>query len=531
MGQSEHERETRPVAALSGVAPLLLETRRVAAVDVVAAESAALTLHALRAPPPPMTEATPQLPTVVPLSDVPTHVGAFTITGVLGRGGMARVYRAQHPALGEVALKVLHRDVATFINAERFEREALAARAAAHANVVEVYAAGVDDGDRWIASELVDGGTVHELWKKMGVLPPLLAVKIVAGALDGLAAAHAHHITHRDLKAANLLLTRDGVVKLADFGVAKDHGATTLTSLGLVFGTPSNMSPEQARGERVDGRSDLFAVGTLFHELLTGVNPFARHNATASLLAVDAARAPPLPASVPNTLRDIVEKLLQRDPELRFQSVHELRAALKPLVRLADRVWPHLVKDALYAPLEVQAELLSGRRLDEATRRPPQTLPPPARAPSKKLKPTPAKTTTKRPPAWSVAVAVAVVVGFVAGRAGAPSSVSSVSSPTATQTALSSTQTASLQQSRLAEQEHLYALGRYGDAVRFADLVEGVDVTSSWAARALLVKAKAHQAKGDLVAARGSFAAVVRHPAAASDVRAEARRLHVLLAQ
>ena len=271
----------------------------------------------------------------------PSSIGAFVVDAVIGGGGAAVVYRAVHPTLGEVALKVLRTPAASSSSSstssasssssaasshDHAAREALAARKAANGNVVEVYAAGVDDGCAWIATEFVDGGTVLDRLRA-GPLSPREAVDLVEGVVDGLVAAHAHGVVHRDLKPANLLLTSTGTVKIADFGVA------VAPSFGSgdarVFGTPSYMSPEQARGEDVDARSDLFAVGTLFVELLTGANPWARATTEETLSAVDAARLPSLPSSTPPALRDLIEQLVQRDPELRGESARWARAALQ----------------------------------------------------------------------------------------------------------------------------------------------------------------------------------------------------------
>src|SRR5437867_3650048 len=214
------------------------------------------------------------------------RLGPYEILAPLGAGGMGEVYRARDTRLErEVAVKVLPADFAT--DAERlarFEREARAAGVLSHPNILVIYDVGTHDGSPYVVSELLDGSTLRDLMSGS----PLPASKAIAYALQitrGLAAAHAKGIVHRDLKPENLFVTRDGIVKILDFGLAKvltsDNGAGSATQAatiaaaahtqhGRIMGTVGYMSPEQLRGQPTDHRSDIFAFGIVLYEMLSG---------------------------------------------------------------------------------------------------------------------------------------------------------------------------------------------------------------------------------------------------------------------
>jgi serine/threonine protein kinase len=269
--------------------------------------------------------------------------GRYVMTGLLGRGGMAEVYLGRDLRLDRpVALKVLRPELAGDATYRaRFHREALSVAALNHPHVVAVYDTGEDhfgaDGTAavpYLVTEYVDGLTLAQLLDEEGPLPPEQALALVGPVLDALAFAHAAGIVHRDIKPANVMVTRGGTVKVMDFGIARSLGAATggtLTARAMVVGTPEYISPEQARGDRVDTRTDLYSAGCLLYELLTGGPPFLGDSAVAIAFAqVEEEPQPPsrhAPA-VPRACDELVLKALAKDRDLRFQTATEMRAAL-----------------------------------------------------------------------------------------------------------------------------------------------------------------------------------------------------------
>jgi Tol biopolymer transport system component/predicted Ser/Thr protein kinase len=266
-----------------------------------------------------------------------TKLGNFEIVELLGRGGMGEVYRARDPRLKrEVAIKVLPAGLARDPDRiARFEREARAASALNHPNIVSVYDIGRDNGTHWIASELVRGDTLRRLIES-GPLPSSKAIEIATQVAIGLAAAHAAGLVHRDLKPDNIMVTRDGHVKILDFGLAKqrrtspDSTTAYLTDAGTVLGTAGYMSPEQVRGDAVDHRADLFSFGVVLYEMLCGKRAFAGNSSVEVMNAILKEEAPELPPSVPPALGRIVRRCLEKEPAHRFQSAADLAFALQP---------------------------------------------------------------------------------------------------------------------------------------------------------------------------------------------------------
>ena len=292
---------------------------------------------------------------------------AWTLLRPLGAGAAADVHLAENASGQKAAFKQLRLDLGGEDPSMakdmllRFEREANLVERLAHVNVVRLFDRGIDDnGQPWIASEFVDGGSVDDLLHKAGPMPVVLAMRIVADILRGLEAAHGLSVVHRDLKPANLLLTKKGTCKVADFGVAKADDDLFRTAQGVTYGSPAYMSPEQARGLAIDARSDLFAVGSICVELLTGKNPFDRFHIQESLQAVCQAdpgtlfaAAPGLPALVDTFVR----RLLAPEPEDRFQSATEALEALQGFVDWVESHEGGVVARALAAPRETVREL------------------------------------------------------------------------------------------------------------------------------------------------------------------------------
>ena len=260
----------------------------------------------------------------------------YEIGGVLGRGGMAEVHRGRDLRLGrEVAVKVLRSDLARDPSFQvRFRREAQAAASLNHPAIVAVYDTGEDrtttGATPYIVMEYVEGETLRDLLRREGVLPPDRAMSLSADICAALDFSHRNGIVHRDVKPGNVMLTPDGSVKVMDFGIARavSDSAATMTSTAAVIGTAQYLSPEQARGEAVDARSDVYSVGCLLYELVTGAPPFTG-DSPVSVAYQHVREDPKLPSSVnpavPPELDAIVLKSLSKNPANRYQSAAEMR--------------------------------------------------------------------------------------------------------------------------------------------------------------------------------------------------------------
>ncbi|TDE55637.1 Stk1 family PASTA domain-containing Ser/Thr kinase [Nonomuraea mesophila] len=266
--------------------------------------------------------------------------GRYELDGVVGRGGMAEVYRARDIRLDRiVAIKTLRSDLArdhTF--QARFRREAQSAASLNHPAVVAVYDTGEDVTDGtpvpYIVMEYVDGRTLRDLLRQDRRLLPERAVELVDGILRALDYSHRGGIVHRDIKPANVMITRAGDVKVMDFGIARAmaDSAATMTQTAQVIGTAQYLSPEQARGERVDARSDIYSTGCVLYELLTGQPPFTGDSPVA--IAYQHVREEPIPPSqidreIPQWADAIVLKAMAKDPAHRYQSAGEMRADIQ----------------------------------------------------------------------------------------------------------------------------------------------------------------------------------------------------------
>jgi serine/threonine protein kinase/tetratricopeptide (TPR) repeat protein len=276
----------------------------------------------------------------------PARFGPFEITGMLGAGGMGEVYRARDSRLQrEVAIKVLPAVLAADrVRLLRFEREARMLALLNHPHIAQVHGLEEYDGRRVLVMELVEGPTLAELIASHPDAPIALptVLSIASQIADGLDAAHEKGIIHRDLKPANIALTSAGSVKILDFGVAKttasDAMATsTITAIdaSVVIGTPAYMSPEQARGLRIDKRADIWAFGCVLYELLTGRPPFTEKTAPDTIAAL-LTRAPDMtafPADTPAALRSLVRHCLEKEPEQRLANIGDARIAIENLSR------------------------------------------------------------------------------------------------------------------------------------------------------------------------------------------------------
>jgi eukaryotic-like serine/threonine-protein kinase len=263
--------------------------------------------------------------------------GRYRILKRIGSGGMADVYLAEDEVLGRrVAIKILnerHAGDDQFI--ERFRREAQSAAALSHPNVVAIYDRGEAEGTYYIAMELLDGRNLKELIVARGPAPPKIVVEYARQILAALAYSHRHTIVHRDIKPHNVVVDGDGRVKVTDFGIARG-GASQMTEVGSIVGTAQYLSPEQARGEPVDPRSDLYSLGIVMYELLTGSVPFTGDSPVEIAMKHLSATAPPpseVREGVPRELDLVVMRALAKDPDDRYASAEEMDADLERIQR------------------------------------------------------------------------------------------------------------------------------------------------------------------------------------------------------
>src|SRR5215470_2227618 len=259
--------------------------------------------------------------------------GRYRIERKLGSGGMADVYLAEDEELGRrVAIKILNDKYAPdeqFV--ERFRREAKNAAGLSHPNIVSIYDRGEAEGTYYIAMEYLDGRTLKELINARGPTPPKIAVDYTRQILAAVGFAHRHGIVHRDIKPHNVLVDRDGRLKVTDFGIARS-GTSQMTEVGSIIGTAQYLSPEQARGSSVGPSSDIYSVGVVLYEMLTGEVPFTGD--TPLEIAMKHLSEVPTPPSelrpeVPHDLDSVVLRALAKDPHERYRSAEEMDADLQ----------------------------------------------------------------------------------------------------------------------------------------------------------------------------------------------------------
>ncbi len=274
-------------------------------------------------------------------------IGPYRIERLIGAGGMGEVYRALDTKLNRpVAIKFLSDDLADSSARRRFQREAQLASSLNHPHILTVHDAGDFEGRQYLVTEFVDGGTLRD-WALGDTRTWRQVVELLAGVADGLAAAHAAGILHRDVKPENILVAKNGYAKLSDFGLAKLDDPTapeaitrapteSRTRPSLIVGTVGYMSPEQASGRRTDARSDIFAFGVVLYELLAGRRPFESDTDLERVQAIIHQPAPPLTESCPDLpvgLRMTVDKTLEKDPAERYQSMRDVVVDLRRIAR------------------------------------------------------------------------------------------------------------------------------------------------------------------------------------------------------
>jgi hypothetical protein len=259
--------------------------------------------------------------------------GRYRLIAPLGEGGMATIWRALDEQLDrEVAVKLLREQYSTDAGfAARFRQEARAAGSLSHPNIVPVYDYGTDDGSQFIVMQLVEGDDLATILRERGSLETDEAVRIALGVASALEAAHRRGLVHRDVKPGNILLTDDGDVKVTDFGIARAVAEASMTVTGTTLGSVHYFSPEQARGDEVTGASDVYALGIVLYEMLTGRRPFEGDSA-AGVALKRLSEDPPPPGTfrpVPSGLSAIVMRALQREPQDRFPDAGSFAEALR----------------------------------------------------------------------------------------------------------------------------------------------------------------------------------------------------------
>ncbi len=327
----------------------------------------------------------------------------YDVVRPLGSGGMGEVFLARDRVLGRnVALKVLRTQYAGDREfAERFKREARSVASLSHPNIVQVYDRGeTDDGDSYIAMEYISGGTLKERISKDGPLGTAEAAALGAQVAEALGAAHDRSMVHRDVKPQNVLLSEKGDAKVADFGIARASSSVTISRTGSVMGTAGYMSPEQALGKPATPKSDLYSLGVVLYEALTGVLPFTADNPIAvSMKHVNEPLRPPseIDPTIPGGMNALVVKLMAKDPEDRYGSAEEL----------ADDLW-RVSRGRPPAAVRVESVASRTRRNTQNAAKP--AAPPPSTPTNKMQRSRPAPVRRRRGIPWLI-VAVLFFLG------------------------------------------------------------------------------------------------------------------------
>jgi predicted Ser/Thr protein kinase len=311
-----------------------------------------------------------------------TKAGRYQIVSELGRGSMGVVYQGFDPVIGRtVAIKTMLTEglgPAEFEEFKaRFQREAQAAGVLTHPNIVTVYDFGEDSGVLFLAMEFLEGKSLQALVEEQGILPVETIIPMYEQVCSALDHAHMHKIVHRDVKPANIMILESGLVKMTDFGIAKMM-TVGMTQAGQILGTPNYMSPEQVKGRQVDGRSDLFSLGVILYELVTGEKPFGGQNITTVIYKIiNENPIPPreLDATIPLGLSYVIQKSLAKSPDERYQTCRELAEDLRNYKNLGGATAPS-------ATVIFRAPQFTAETAPPPGVQPARVQPPPAQAPA-----------------------------------------------------------------------------------------------------------------------------------------------------
>ncbi|MBI4536920.1 MAG: CHASE2 domain-containing protein [candidate division NC10 bacterium] len=284
-------------------------------------------------------------------------LGRYELVEELGRGAMGIVYKGIDPKINRtVAIKTVHFDDVEEAQLaqvkERFFREAQAAGGLNHPNILTIYDSGEETDVAWIAMEFLKGADLEKYCQKENLLPWPRVLEICAKTADALGYAHTHGIVHRDVKPANIMLLENGEVKVTDFGIARIVSSSQ-TKTGTVMGSPSYMSPEQISGKKVDGRSDLFSLGVVLYEMLSGERPFRGESIATIMFQITQSPPPPVTEFVPKLppiFQKLIEKALAKDPAQRFQTGAEMATTLKALKDRLEKALSQAGKPAAGPP-------------------------------------------------------------------------------------------------------------------------------------------------------------------------------------
>jgi serine/threonine-protein kinase len=279
------------------------------------------------------------------MAEALTKTGRYQIVAELGRGSMGIVYQGFDPVIGRtVAIKTMLPEGLSPQEFQeykaRFQREAMAAGILAHPNIITVYDFGEDNGVLYLAMEFLEGKSLEKLVQEQTVLPIETILPIYDQICSALDHAHRNKVVHRDMKPANIMILQNGLVKVTDFGIAKMM-AMGMTQAGQILGTPNYMSPEQVKGRQIDGRSDIFSLGVILYELVTGEKPFGGQNITTVIYKIiNENPIPPreLDASIHAGLSYVISKALAKNPDERYQTCRELSEDLKNYKSLGGAV-------------------------------------------------------------------------------------------------------------------------------------------------------------------------------------------------
>jgi eukaryotic-like serine/threonine-protein kinase len=293
--------------------------------------------------------------------DVQVIRGTLDEVKRIAQGGMAYIFRARQPALGRyIAVKRLKDElIGNPEMLERFRREAKALAAVLHQNVAHVYDFVESNRESYIVMEYIEGVDLSAIVAKVGNLPPRIAAAILLGVTRGVGYIHVHGLIHRDIKPSNIRITNRGLVKLMDFGIVMNIENAGLTRPGMMVGSPSYLSPEQVLGDPITPRADLFLLGIVLYEMLTGTRPFKDENGETVFQRIRESQYIPLKqmqSNIPSALDRIVRKCLQKNPEKRYPNTRELATDLERFLgpalssRIEDMVLQYLDEEALVEP-------------------------------------------------------------------------------------------------------------------------------------------------------------------------------------